>query len=73
MTHIREKPRKHRMSDCRKGSHDFGEPQSIGAGMARQVCSTCSAVTIDLTNADRLTEPFVPGRKNPILASRRDS
>jgi hypothetical protein len=53
VTHLRPEDRRprHRRSDCRKGRHEYGEPQQIGAGITRQVCEVCSAVTIDLTGA----------------------
>lgn len=40
------------MSDCKKGQHLYADPQSIGAGIARQVCDKCGAVSIDLTSVD---------------------
>lgn len=42
---------RHRRSSCRRGRHDYGEAQHIGAGIVRQVCDACAAVTIDLTGA----------------------
>lgn len=53
VTHVRPEDRRprHRRSACRKGRHDYSEPQHIGAGIVRQVCDACSAVTIDLTGA----------------------
>lgn len=72
MTHVRGRGKrsKHRASDCKKGRHDFDEPQNIGAGIVRQVCKTCAAVRIDLTRADQLTAPYAsvqksPGRRTP--------
>ena len=62
MAHVRPdaESEKHRMSSCKKGIHDYGIPQYIGAGIERRVCTTCSAVTIDLTAADdSLDSPIV--------------
>jgi hypothetical protein len=62
MSHIHPelKPSKHRIAECRKGSHDYAEGQHIGAGIMRRVCQTCAYVTIDLTrselNADGMIE-----------------
>jgi hypothetical protein len=54
MSHIRPEPKtpKHRIADCRKGSHAYAEGQHIGAGIMRRVCETCSYVTIDLTGSE---------------------
>jgi hypothetical protein len=54
MSHIRpeQKSSKHRIAECRKGSHDYAEGQHIGAGIMRRVCATCSYVTIDLTGSE---------------------
>jgi hypothetical protein len=54
MSHIRPEPKsaKHRIADCRKGSHDYAEGQHIGAGIMRRVCQTCAYVTIDLTGVE---------------------
>lgn len=53
MTHLRQEDRrKHRLSACRKGRHDYGEFEYVGAGIKRQVCGTCGAVSIDLTDTD---------------------
>lgn len=52
MTHLQQGDRrKHRASACRRGRHDYGEKQYVGAGITRQVCATCGDVTIDLTAA----------------------
>lgn len=62
MSHLRPEdktPRLRRLS-CRKGRHEFGEAQQIGGGITRQVCETCSAVSIDLSGAH--------GRKTPIVS-----
>jgi hypothetical protein len=40
------------MSDCKKGQHQYSGAQYIGAGIARQVCNKCGAVSIDLTSVD---------------------
>jgi hypothetical protein len=54
MSHIRTelKSSKHRIAECRKGTHDYAEGQHIGAGIMRRVCQTCSYVTIDLTGSE---------------------
>lgn len=57
------------MSSCKKGIHNYGEGQAIGAGILRQVCSTCGDVTIDLTGVEELTETSVMHR--PTLANFR--
>lgn len=44
---------------CRKGHHQYGDPQGIGAGIARQVCEVCSEVTIDLTVAHEESTPIL--------------
>ena len=64
MKHLREKnrTRKHRIASCRRGRHDFSEQQNIGAGIARRVCAACSAVSIDLTQADHPESPTVQPR-----------
>ncbi len=36
---------------CRKGRHWYGDPVSVGGGIARQICLACGAVSIDLTGA----------------------
>ena len=62
MSHVRPdaKSEKHRPSECKKGQHDYGVSQHIGAGIERRVCTTCSAVSIDLTAADdSLASPLV--------------
>jgi len=53
MSHIRpeQKSSKHRIAECRKGTHDYAEGQHIGAEIMRRVCQTCSYVTIDLTGS----------------------
>ncbi|GEM_PF-2653584 len=53
MSHLRPEDTAivHRRSSCKRGRHRYGEPQSIGGGIVRQVCVVCSAVTIDLTGA----------------------
>ena len=57
---------KHRVADCRRGSHEYGEGQHIGAGIMRRVCQTCAYVTIDLTGteltSDGMTESQVAAR-----------
>jgi hypothetical protein len=59
VSHIRPEPKapKRRKSDCKKGLHDYGATQNIGAGIARRVCARCSAVTIDLTSTYELGAP----------------
>jgi hypothetical protein len=59
MTHIRSETKsssKHKIADCRKGRHDYGEGQHIGAGIMRRVCLTCAYVTIDLSGAEVMSE-----------------
>lgn len=71
MSHLRpeDKAARHRMSSCRKGVHNYGEAQVVGAGILRQVCGTCADVTIDLTGVEELTDTMVLGR--PSLANFR--
>lgn len=61
MTHLNEKDRtrRHRISACKRGRHDFGEAQNVGAGITRQVCRTCGEVSIDLTGTGELSEPLI--------------
>ena len=68
--HLRPEDRstKQTRAGCRKGRHLFGAPQSIGGGIARQVCQTCGDVTIDLTGAALLSEPIV--RANGKIGTR---
>ena len=54
---------------CRRGIHNYGESQRIGAGIVRQVCTTCWDVTIDLTGADDPVE--IPVSRRPSLANFR--
>ena len=70
MSHLRPEDRstKHRRSDCKKGRHIYGEAQSIGGGIRRQVCTECGTVTIDLSGADELTTPV---RANGTIAATR--
>lgn len=67
--HIDESPRRRR-ADCRKGSHDYGEPQNVGAGILRRVCQLCAMVSIDLTNTDEPTTPLTPDK--PSMHSMAD-
>lgn len=53
---------------CRRGRHEFGESRSIGGGISRQVCEACGEVTIDLTDAEPLSEPMV--RANGKIGTR---
>jgi hypothetical protein len=39
----------HKKSLCKRGQHRYGEGQSIGGGIVRQICVVCGAVSIDLT------------------------
>jgi hypothetical protein len=39
----------------------------IGGGITRQVCQTCSDISIDLTAVDQMAEAHAPGR--PTLAN----
>jgi hypothetical protein len=68
MSHLspQDQSRKHRRADCRKGRHDYGQAQRIGAGIRRQVCETCGAVSIDLTGSDELTTPLVNTQKSIV-------
>lgn len=61
MSHLRPEDRspKKSRSACKKGRHYYGESQSIGAGIVRQVCETCGEVTIDLTGVDGVSAPVV--------------
>ncbi|MFQ5522288.1 MAG: hypothetical protein ACE5F5_01750 [Acidimicrobiia bacterium] len=73
MSHLRpqDRPRKHRRSDCRKGRHNFGQAQNIGAGIRRQVCDACGAVSIDLTGGENLTFPVVSPHKRTVAQVHR--
>jgi hypothetical protein len=46
----------HKKSLCKKGQHRYGEGQSIGGGILRQICVTCGAVSIDLTGVEPASE-----------------
>lgn len=61
MSHIRPepKPSKRRVTDCRKGGHDYAEGQHIGAGIMRRVCQTCAYVTIDLTGSELTSDGMI--------------
>ena len=61
------------MSDCRKGHHEYGEAQNVGAGILRRVCITCSGVTIDLTNAGELPTPLFNTQSSIISFTARHS
>lgn len=52
----RRRHRRRARADCRRGSHRFGSPKDIGGGIARQICSVCGAVSIDLGAADSYAE-----------------
>jgi hypothetical protein len=73
MSHLTpgERSARHKISSCKKGKHLYGEPQNIGAGIVRQVCLTCAAVSIDLTGVDAsIDEPVVrPHRKISSLGN----
>ncbi len=75
MSHVRpeDKTPRARRSDCRNGRHTYGESQGIGAGLLRRVCELCSAVTIDLTNADELTTPLPPPQPNILSLTAQQS
>lgn len=76
MAHVRpeSKTSKHRLASCKKGKHDFGEAQYIGAGIARQVCGTCAAVSIDLTTVDdSLDTPLVQTHRTIHSLTNKDS
>jgi hypothetical protein len=53
MTHVRSEDIStvHRKSSCRRGSHRYGTPLGIGAGIFRRVCPACGSVSIDVTAA----------------------
>lgn len=75
MSHIgptNKEPRQRR-SDCRKGRHEYGEPQNIGAGILRRVCALCAMVTIDLTSADELTTPLIPNQTSILSIADQES
>jgi hypothetical protein len=60
MSHLRPAV-KHKISACKRGRHNYGMAQNIGAGITRQVCPTCGTVTIDLTAAtDAFDAAHVP-------------
>jgi hypothetical protein len=61
MTHIRPAlpPSKHRISECRKGRHDYADGQHVGAGIMRRVCQTCAYVTIDLTGSELTSDEMI--------------
>jgi hypothetical protein len=46
----------HKKSQCKKGHHRYGEGQSIGGGILRQICVICGAVSIDLTGVEPVGE-----------------
>lgn len=73
MSHIQpeDKTQRHRRADCRKGRHDFGENQSIGAGIVRRVCDACGSVTIDLTPGEELAAPVIPSSDSILNLVRR--
>lgn len=75
MSHVRpdSKPAKWRKSNCKKGFHDFGATQNIGAGISRRVCGRCAAVTIDLTNTYELAYPIRSTHPAISSMSARDS
>ena len=75
MSHLRpdDKTARHRRSDCRKGRHQYGESQNIGAGIVRRVCEVCADVTIDLTNAEELTKPVVKKQDTIISMAAQQS
>jgi hypothetical protein len=68
MSHLRPEdiPSVHKKSACKKGKHRYGEAQSIGGGLVRQVCVACGAVRIDLTGA---TEPGATRRGPEVSPS----
>jgi hypothetical protein len=71
MSHIRPEPKppKHRIADCRKGSHAYAEGQHIGAGIMRRVCETCSYVTIDLTGSELKADGTI--ERSQLISARR--
>lgn len=69
MSHLRPEARpRHKISSCKKGRHNYGEVQTIGGGITRQVCQTCADVTIDLTAVDHMAEAQPQGRR-PTLTN----
>ena len=75
VTHLRpedRRPRQRRLA-CRRGRHEFGEPQHIGAGIVRQVCDVCSAVTIDLTGAYEAKTALISDNRGIISLVTRET
>ena len=74
MSHLRPEDRslKHRRADCKKGRHFYGEAQSVGGGIRRQVCTECGAVSIDLTGADE-SNASMNGADISVAANQPDS
>src|SRR5690606_22580736 len=68
---IQKKTERHRKAPCRKGQHNYGSNQNIGARIARRVCATCSAVTIDLTGSYELAYPVVASHEPISVISNR--
>jgi hypothetical protein len=75
VSHLRpdERVQRHRKSDCKRGRHEYGEPQNIGAGISRRVCEVCGWVAIDLTGAHELTSPVISEKENLIGKVSRES
>lgn len=73
MSHVRpeEKTDRHRRLSCRRGRHDYGANQNIGAGIIRRVCEACGAVNIDLSETE-LSRPVLRTGENILkLIGRR--
>lgn len=68
MSHLRPEDRapRHRRSACKKGRHDYGDPQHVGGGITRQVCRACGDVSIDLTTAYEGERPIVSENRGII-------
>jgi len=64
-----DKPVKLGRSACRKGRHDYGRAQHIGAGITRRICDSCGEVSIDLTGADEVTRAVSRERRIGTLSS----
>ena len=71
MSHIHPEPKssKHRIAECRKGSHDYAEGRHVGAGIMRRVCQTCAYVTIDLTGSELNAAGMIERQTLPQLTS----
>lgn len=75
MSHLRpdERIQRHRKSHCKKGRHEYGESQNVGAGILRRICEVCGIINIDLTSADELETPVIPKKTNLASMAPRES